>query len=242
MPVDIPPAGNQITTHGAGKYGWRFLIEAKFNQRIDLLGDDSNGILVMSEAHVTELYSLMRTQKGDTLYGHTPHTLLFMILVAVVIDPVTGDRTKIPLPSTVRFIDSDTNTSNSSHTNSGWVSEGGGAELPYDNRCQVLTNMRKNMPIRSYVTYSDLNMSAYKGQSPTESARYSTKSSGKSFKKQIDAFQLFACLKPCSGIWHGRGEGNFDAVATIREKSLDAIYFGRGTHSSSSSKLTLNYP
>jgi len=196
----------------------------------------------MSEAHVTELYSLMRTQKGDTLYGHTPHTLLFMILVAVVIDPVTGDRTKIPLPSTVRFIDSDTNTSNSSHTNSGWVSEGGGAELPYDNRCQVLTNMRKNMPIRSYVTYSDLNMSAYKGQSPTESARYSTKSSGKSFKKQIDAFQLFACLKPCSGIWHGRGEGNFDAVATIREKSLDAIYFGRGTHSSSSSKLTLNYP
>ncbi|QDP58799.1 MAG: hypothetical protein Unbinned80contig1000_8 [Prokaryotic dsDNA virus sp.] len=237
----IPSAGDQITTRGTSKFGWRFLVEAQFPAQIDLLGDDSNGILVMSEAYVTELYSSLKTQKG-ILNADTPHTLLFLVLVAIVIDAETGERTKIPLPSTVRFIDSDTNTNNSASTSSPWVTTaGGGATLPYARVCKILTNVRKNMPIRSFVTYSDINCAAFKGTSPVSSSRFAVKSKGKDFKKRIDAFQLFACLKTCSGKWHARGTGAYDGVASIREKSLDAIYFS-SVHADSSSELTLNYP
>ena len=204
---DRSPSGHQLSfagTAGMGN-GWVEVITLNLDSDVDLKSDDSNALLVLGESHVLDLYS----KNGSTLLD-TPHNLLFTVLAAEM-NYASGGPHWVPLPTTLRFVDGDTNTNNSASSASSWVASGAGSfGSGSDVRAKTVVN--KNMPFRSLVTYSDLHSQTYAGEVENSTASDSI--------KRISRLRIYAALKPCSGI---HTNTTTKIYGKIRERVLTAI-------------------
>tara|TARA_R100001129_G_scaffold24902_2_gene16215 strand:+ start:2877 stop:3896 length:1020 start_codon:yes stop_codon:yes gene_type:complete len=239
--ADPPPQRDQITTYTADKNGWKLINQISFDTHIDLMGDNSNSILVMAEAHCTELHIQEKVKPASqssvkTKTAATPHALFFTILCANIRDS-DNKIYAIPLPSTLRFIDGDTNTNNSADSNSGWISEVGiGAR---GRNVTGLRDVRKNMPVRTLVTFDDVNSMCFLGDTPVGAARRVPWLATPNHKKRIEGFTLYGSVKTGSGHSY-YGPRSDRAFATVRESLVSAIYLDSRNKTRNSTDY--NYP
>ena len=217
--LSTTPTGDQLTI--SPPVGWERVHNLTLDSDIDLESDNGNGLLVLGES-----YAYTIANPAGTTDQPNPHHILFTIIVVKVMDG-SGNPLFVPIPTTLRWVGGDTNTNNSTWTDSPWVASGYGT-TGSGHYCSQKNWVRKNMPVRTLITYDDVHAQTHAGNSED--------STDVDDFKRIRAVYIYACVKNCS-----RSAPAGGTQAQIRERVLTAIEF-RAKVASRTKATAISYP